>query len=60
MTLPGKSVPGPEKNEEVEGIVGALDLLIFPNSNPTKLYIKIPTKQMLTPGLDTYPNPNQN
>jgi len=28
--------------------------------DPTKLYILIPTKQTLTPGLDTYPNPNQN
>jgi len=28
--------------------------------NPTKFYILIPTKQTLTPGLDTSPNPNQN
>jgi len=44
---------------EKEGIVGALDLPIFPNQIfPTKLYIIIPNKQTLTPGLDTYPNPN--
>jgi len=48
MTLPGLSVPGPEKNEEIEGIVSALDLPIFQNFNPAKLYILLPTKQTLT------------
>jgi len=36
-----------------------LDLLIFSKCNPTKLYILIPTKQTLTQGLDTNPNPHQ-
>jgi len=48
-----------EGNEEIEGIVGALDLPIFQNSNPTGYYILIQTKRTLTPGLDTYHNPTQ-
>jgi len=65
MTLPGESAPEPERNEEVEGIISALNLqiLIFQTltlSNPTKFYILIPTQpnKTLTTGLDTYPKPN--
>jgi len=67
MTPLGSSVPGSEKDEEVEGVAGALDLPIFPNPNPIqpKFYILIPTVtvELVAPPTkqtNTSPNPNPN